>query len=88
MKDLTDSQLIDMIYENLENADKHMYVNIVLTIIAIIQSVLLIFNLVGVFSFVSVYVLCLIFYLYHQKKSEKYMKTIDELLKELTSRDI
>ena len=88
MKNLTDSELLALAYKNLAKADKQFYSTLILTIIGIIQSILLIFNFVGVVSFLIVYPICFLLYLYHKKKQEKYMKIVDEVLKELTSREI
>ena len=88
MKELNDSELLDKAYKHLEIADKHMYSTLILTIVSIVQSILLFFNIVGVGSFLIVYLICFLLYLYHRKKQEKYMKIVDELLKEFTSREI
>jgi len=86
MKELNDGELLDLARKNLAIADKHMYSTIILTIVSLIQSILLFFNFVGVISFLIVYLICFLLYLYHRKKQEKYMKIVDEALKELTSR--
>lgn len=88
MKNLTDGELLDLARKNLAIADKHMYSTIVLTVVSIIQSILLFFNFVGIVSFLIVYLICFLLYLYHRKKQEKYMKVVDEALKEFTSREI
>ena len=88
MKELNDGELLDLAWKNLAIADKHMYSTIILTIVSLIQSILLFFNFVGVVSFLIVYLICFLLYLYHRKKQEKYMKIVDEVLKEFTSREI
>jgi hypothetical protein len=88
MKNLTDSELLALAYKNLAKADKQFYSIAVLTIIGIIQSILLIFNFVGIVSFLIIYPICFLLYFYHRKKHEEYLKIIDELLKELASREI
>ena len=88
MKELNDRELLDLAWKNLAIADKHMYSTIILTIVSLIQSILLFFNFVGVISFLIVYLICFLLYLYHRKKQEKYMKIVDEALKEFTSREI
>jgi amino acid transporter len=88
MKELNDRELLDLAWKNLAIADKHMYSTIILTIVSLIQSILLFFNFVGVISFLIVYLICFLLYLYHRKKQEKYMKIVDEALKEFTSRGI
>jgi amino acid transporter len=88
VKELNDGELLDLARKNLAIADKHMYSTIILTIVSLIQSILLFFNFVGVVSFLIVYLICFLLYLYHRKKQEKYMKVVDEALKEFTSREI
>jgi beta-lactamase regulating signal transducer with metallopeptidase domain len=88
IKELNDSELLDKAYKHLEIADKHLYSTIILSVVSIIQAILLIFNIVGVVSFLVIYLICFLLYLYHRKKQEKYMKIVDELLKEFTSRGV
>jgi len=88
MKELNDSELLDEAYKHLEIVDKHFYSTIVLAVVIFIQSILLIFDIVGVISFLIVHLLCLLLYIYHKHKSEKHLKIVDEVLKELTSREI
>jgi len=88
MKQLNDSDLLDEMYKHLKIADKHLYSTIILTVVSVIQAILLIFNIVGVVSFLFIYLICFLLYLYHRKKQEKYMKIVDELLKEFTSRGV
>lgn len=88
MKNLTDSELLDLAYKKLEIADKHTYSSVVLVLISLIQVLLLVFDYIGVLSFILIYPLSFGFYLYHKIKSEKYLKKVDEILNELTSRDL
>jgi len=86
IKNLTDSELLELAHENMDKANKHLYSSIILSIISIIQTILLIFDYSGVIEFVIVYILCISFYFYHKKKSDKYMSIVDEAIKELTSK--
>jgi Flp pilus assembly protein TadB len=88
MKELTDNELVTLAWENLAMADKHLYSTLVLMIIVLIQSILLMFSIVNIFSFLIVYPICFLLYLYHRKKQEKYMNVVTEVLDELTSRGI
>ena len=87
MKNLTDSELLDLAYKKLEIADKHAYSSVVLVLISLIQVLLLIFDYIGVLGFILIYPLSFGFYLYHKIKSEKYMNMVDDILQELISRD-
>jgi len=88
MKNLTDNELLALAWENIAKADKHLYSTLVLTIIGITQAILLIFSFVSIFSFLIIYPISFLLYLYHKKKQEKYMKVVNEVLEELTSREI
>jgi hypothetical protein len=88
MKDLNDKELLDLAWENIARADKHLYATIVLAIVGLIQSILLLFNFVGIVSFLIIYPISLLLYFYHKKKQENYMKVVNEALEELTSRSI
>ena len=86
VKDLTDGELLELAHKNMDKANKHLYSTIVITLLSLIQLFLMIFNYVGVVEFAIIYIVCLVFYLYHKKKSDSYMFIVDEALKELTSR--
>jgi Flp pilus assembly protein TadB len=88
MKELNDNELLNLAYKHLAISDKHMYSTIVLMVVAMIQVFLLIFNLIGVFSFLVIYPICFLFYFYHKSKGEKHLKIVDEALKEFASRGI
>jgi pilus assembly protein TadC len=88
MKDLNDKELLDLAWENIARADKHLYSTLVLVIIGLIQSILLMFNFVNILSFLIIYPISFLLYLYHKKKQEKYMNVVNEALDELTSRGI
>lgn len=88
MKELNDRELLDLAWKNLSRADKHLYSTIVLVIIGLIQSILLMFDFVNILSFLIIYPISFLLYLYHKKKQEKYMKVVNEALDELTSRGI
>jgi uncharacterized membrane protein len=88
MKELKDSEVLELAWKNLAKADKHLYSTVVLVIVGLIQSILLIFNFVNIFSFLIVYTISFLLYLYHRKKQEKYMKVVNDALEELGSRGI
>ncbi len=88
MKNLTDSELLDLAYKKLEIADKHTYSSLVLVLLGVIQVLLLIFGYIGALGFILIYPVSFGFYIYHKIKSEKYMNMVDEILQELISRDV
>jgi hypothetical protein len=88
MKNLTDSELIDMAYIEVRKMDTHAWSPIVISILGIIQSILLIFNLTTVLFFVIFWVLIVGIYILHTKKIKECELKIQEILDELTSRDL
>jgi hypothetical protein len=88
MKNLTDSELIDMAYIEVRKMDTHCWSQIVISILGIMQSILLIFNLTNVLFFIIFWFLMVGIYIFHTKKIKECEKKIEEILNELTSRDI
>ena len=88
MKNLTDSELLDMAYIEVRKIDVNDWSQIVISILGIIQSILLIFNLTTVLFFVIFWVLIVGIYILHTKKIKECELKIQEILDELTSRDL
>ena len=86
LENLTDDELLDLIYENMDKADNHLYSSIILTVIILLQTLLLIFGYAGIIQFLIVYVLSISFYFYHKKKTDRYMSIVDKVLENLISR--
>jgi Ca2+/Na+ antiporter len=86
LENLTDDKLLELIHENIDKSDKHLYSTIVLTIVSLIQSIFLMFDYIGVLEFVIIYILCFCFYIYHKKKTNKYMSIVDKAVENLISR--
>lgn len=88
MKNLTDKELIDMAHFEVRKIDTHAWSQIVISILGIIQSILLIFNFTNVLFFVIFWVLIVGIYVFHTKKIKECEFKLQEILNELTSRDI
>jgi hypothetical protein len=88
MKNLTDNELLALAWENIGKADKHLYSTVVLAIFVIIQALLSIFNTINFGFYIITVITSYILYFYHKRKQEKYMKVVNEVLDELTSRGI
>ena len=88
MKNLTDSELIDIACVEVRKIDTHAWSQIVIGILGILQFILLIFNLTTFLFFAIFWVLIVGIYIFHTKKIKKCEKKIEEILNELTSRDI
>jgi preprotein translocase subunit YajC len=57
-------------------------------VLAIAQAIFLFINLITITPYLIITILSYILYFYHRKKQEKYMKIVDEVLEELTSREV
>jgi hypothetical protein len=86
MENLTDEELLELAHENMDKADNHLYSSVILSIAALIQALLLIFEYASLIQFLVVYILSISFYLYHKKKTDKYMSIVDKALENLISR--
>jgi len=88
MKNLTDDELITMAYSEVKKIDTHLWSQVAISVFLIAQSGLLIFNFVSVGLFAVLWVLFIGLYLFHNKKSKKSEIKLQEILDELTSRNI
>lgn len=88
MKNLTDSELIDMAYVEVRKIDIHAWSQIVIGILGVIQSILLIFNFTNILLFCIFWLSIVGIYIFHTKKIKESEIKLQEILNELTSRDI
>lgn len=88
MKNLTDDELITMAYSEVKKIDINFWAQVVISVFLIAQSGLLIFNLVPIFSFSFLWILFFCLYIFHKQKSKKSEIKLQEILDELTSRNI
>jgi len=88
MKNLTDDELLTMAYSEVKKMDTHLWSQITISVFLIAQSGLLIFNLVPLGLFVFLWILFFCLYIFHKHKSKKSEIKLQEILDELTSRNI
>lgn len=88
MKNLTDDELITMAYSEVKKMDTHLWSQIIISVFLIAQSALLFFSLVSFGLFAILWVLFFCLYMFHKHKAKKSENKINEILNELTSRDI
>lgn len=88
MKNLTDDELITMAYSEVKKMDTHSWSQIIISVFLIAQSTLLFFSLVSIGLFAVLWVLFMGLYLFHNKKSKKSEIKLQEILDELTSRQL
>jgi len=87
MKDLTDEELINNAYIEVKKIDIHCWTQIVISLLMVIESAFLIFQIINVWTFTFFWVLFLCFYLIHRNKSKKSEIKLQNIIDELTSRN-
>jgi len=88
MKELKDGELIDLAHNEIKKMDINFYAQMILCILSLIESTLLVFGLISITVFVVFWSLFMGLYLFHNKKSKKSEIKIQEIIDELTSRNI
>lgn len=88
MKDLKDGELIDLAHSEIKKMDMNFYAQIILCVLCLIESTLLLFGLISIIVFAVFWTLFMGLYLFHNKKSKKSEIKIQEIIDELTSRNI
>lgn len=88
MKDLKDGELIDLAHSEIKKMDMNFYAQIILCVLCLIESTLLLFGLISIIVFAVFWTLFMGLYVIHNKKSKKSQIKIQEIIDELTSRNI
>ncbi len=86
MKNLTDEELFDLANEYLAENSKHNISSTILAIAGIIQSLLLLFGIINITTFLIVIPIVYGFGYYHMRKGKKLLDKVDEILKEFDDR--
>jgi hypothetical protein len=87
MKGLNIDELLSLVNKQIDNMTLHIICQGVVTNIGLIQSLLLLFGLIGFIYFIPIYVVCTILYFYHNSKYKKSDKLIKEIFEEIDSRE-
>jgi hypothetical protein len=87
MKELKDGELIDLAYDEIRKMDVHIWSTIIICVIILAESVFLILNMIPVLVYGLLWLVLMVAYLIHRKKITNSEKKIEEILKELTSRE-
>ena len=88
MKELKDGELIDLAHSEIKKMDINFYAQMILCVLCITESALLFFGLISITVFAVFWALFMGLYLFHNKKSKKSEIKIQEIIDELTSRNI
>jgi len=86
MKNLTDEELFALANEYLVENSKHSIASAVLFIVGLIQSLLLLFGIINITTFLIVVPIVYGFGYYHMRKGKKSLDKIDEILLEFDER--
>jgi hypothetical protein len=88
MKELKDGELIDLAYSEIKKMDIHSWSQIVISLLVIVQAIFLVFDIITLISYGFIWVVFLFLYLFHRNKIKKSEIKIQEIMDELTSRNI
>ena len=88
MKDLKDQELLDLAYNEIRKMDIHIISTVIFVVVLVFEFILAFLQIISLpilFLFLSTII---ILYYYHSQRFKKCEKKVEEILDELTSRDI
>jgi len=88
MKNLTDQELLDLAYKEIRKMDTHIISTVIFVIALVIEFILTFLQIIGLPVFFIFLFAVIILYYYHNQRFKNCEKKIDEILKELTSREL
>jgi hypothetical protein len=88
MKELKEGELIDLAYNEIKKMDIHSWSQIVISLLVIVQAIFLIFDIITLITYCFIWIVFLILYFFHRNKIKKSEIKMQEILDELTSRNI
>ena len=65
MKELTDGELIDLANNQIKIMDKHVILQIILSVLVIIQAAFLIFDIISVNFYFCIWLIFMVLYVFH-----------------------
>ena len=88
MKNLTDQELLDLAYKEIRKMDTHIISTVIFVIALVIEFILTFLQIIALPVFFIFLFAVIILYYYHNQRFKNCEKKIDEILKELTSREL
>lgn len=88
MKELTDSELIDLANKQIKTMDKHIISQVILSILVIVQAIFLILGMVSVNIYFCIWLASMGLIIFHRNKIKNSEIKVQEIIDELTSRNI
>lgn len=86
MKDLTDRELLDLANEQFKIMDNNLFSQITLCLLIVIQATLLILEMISIYFYVPIWLVCMVLYFFHRKKVKSAEIKVQEIIDEFTSR--
>ena len=88
MKDLNDQELLDLAYNEIRKMDIHIISTVIFVIALVVEFILTFLQIIVLPVFFIFLFAVIILYYYHNQRFKNCEKRIDEILKELTSREL
>ena len=88
MKNLTDQELLDLAYKEIRKMDTHIMSTVIFVITLVVEFILTFLQIIVLPVFFIFLFAVIILYYYHNQRFKNCEKRIDEILKELTSREL
>jgi len=88
MKEFTDNELFELAHSQIKIGDKHFFLQTIITILILTQSTFFILNIISIYFFGPIWLVCIVLYLFHRKKIKKSEIKVQEILDELKSRNL
>ena len=88
MKELSENELLQLAQSETKKMDMHLWSQIILSILVIIQATFLIFDIISFNFYFCIWLIFMVLYVFHNKKIKKSEIKMQEILDELTSRNI
>jgi len=88
MKELTDNELFKLAYKQIKIGNRHFISQTVITVLILIQATFLILDIISIYFYGPMWLVCMWLYLFHRKKIKNSEIKVQEILNELTSRNL
>jgi len=88
MKNLTDQELLDLAYKEIRKMDTHIISTVIFVIALVVEFILTFLQIIALPVFFIFLFAVITLYYYHNQRFKNCEKRIDEILKELTSREL